>query len=166
MSEIKFNTFKSILLSVGICECEFYLRSSKKECFIRYTIEKDEKKYCLVFDNLEHDFDRWVDILNAKVIYNKTLEEIWDDIEISFIDGLSDEEYQDYICTPNFYLNEFVALNKENNTFEVESLINKLRMSEYNGDVLLYAGTKELNEFSIRDNEYAYYILDTYNKGI
>ena len=163
---MKFETFRSILLSVGICECEFYLRSSNKEGFIGYTTEKDRKKYCVVFDNVEFYFDKDVDILTSKVINDKTLEEVWDDIEISFIDGLNDEEYVDYIYTPNFYLNEFVALNKVTNTLEVESLINKLKKSEYNGNILLYAGSKELSEFSNQDNEYTYYIFDTFNKGI
>ena len=161
-----FETFKSILLSVGICECEFYLRSTNKEGFIGYTTEKDKKKYCVVFDKGEFYFDKDVDILTSKVINDKTLEEVWDDIEISFIDGLNDEEYADYIYTPNFYLNELVALNKVTNTLEVESLINKLKKSEYNGNILLYAGSKELSEFSNQDNEYTYYIFDTFNKGI
>ena len=139
---MKFEIFKSILLSVGICECEFYLRSSNKEGFIGYTTEKDKKKYCVVFDNKEFYFDRDIDILTGKVIHDKTLKEVWDDIEISFIDGLNDDEYLEYIYTPNFYLNEFVVINKETNTLEVESLINKLKKSEYNGNVLLYAGTK------------------------
>ena len=163
---MRFETFKSILLSVGICECEFYLRSTNKEGFIGYTTEKDKKKYCVVFDKGEFYFDKDVDILAGKVINDKTLEEVWDDIEISFIDGLNDEEYVDYINTPNFYLNEFVALNKATNTLEVESLINKLKKSEYNGNILLYAGSKELSEFSNQDNEYTYYIFDTFNKGI
>lgn len=163
---MRFETFKSILLSVGICECEFYLRSSNKEGFIGYATEKDKKKYCVVFDNGEFYFDKDIDVLTSKVINDKTLEEVWDDIEISFIDGLNDEEYVDYIDTPNFYLNEFVALNKVTNTLEVESLINKLKKSEYNGNILLYAGSKELSEFSNQDNEYTYYIFDTFNKGI
>lgn len=163
---MRFETFKSILLSVGICECEFYLRSTNKEGFIGYTTENDKKKYCVVFDKGEFYFDKDVDILTGKVINNKTLEEVWDDIEISFIDGLNDEEYVDYIYTPNFYLNEFVALNKVTNTLEVESLINKLKKSEYNGNILLYAGSKELSEFSNQDNEYTYFIFDTFNKGI
>ncbi len=163
---MRFETFKSILLSVGICECEFYLRSSNKEGFIGYATEKDKKKYCVVFDKGEFYFDKDVDILTGKVINDKTLEEVWYDIEISFIDGLNDEEYVDYIDTPNFYLNEFVALNKVTNTLEVESLINKLKKSEYNGNILLYAGSKELSEFSNQDNEYTYYIFDTFNKGI
>ena len=163
---MRFETFKSILLSVGICECEFYLRSSNKEGFIGYTTGNDKKKYCVVFDKGEFYFDKDVDILTGKVINDKTLEEVWDDIEISFIDGLNDEEYVDYIYTPNFYLNEFVALNKVTNTLEVESLINKLKKSEYNGNILLYAGSKELSEFSNQDNEYTYYIFDTFNKGI
>lgn len=163
---MRFETFKSILLSVGICECEFYLRSTNKEGFIGYTIGNDKKKYCVVFDKGEFYFDKDVDILTGKVINDKTLEEVWDDIEISFIDGLNDEEYVDYIDTPNFYLNEFVALNKATNTLEVESLINKLKKSEYNGNILLYAGSKELSEFSNQDNEYTYYIFDTFNKGI
>ncbi len=163
---MRFETFKSILLSVGICECEFYLRSTNKEGFIGYTTENDKKKYCVVFDKEEFYFDKDVDILTGKVINDKTLEEVWDDIEICFIDGLNDEEYVNYIDTPNFYLNEFVALNKLTNTLEVESLINKLKKSEYNGNILLYAGSKELSEFSNKDNEYAYYIFDTFNKGI
>lgn len=163
---MRFETFKSILLSVGICECEFYLRSTNKEGFIGYTTGNDKKKYCVVFDKGEFYFDKDVDILAGKVINDKTLEEVWDDIEISFIDGLNDEEYVDYIYTPNFYLNEFVALNKVTNTLEVESLINKLKKSEYNGNILLYAGSKELSEFSNQDNEYTYYIFDTFNKGI
>ena len=44
---MRFETFKSILLSVGICECEFYLRSTNKEGFIGYTIGNDKKKYCV-----------------------------------------------------------------------------------------------------------------------
>ena len=163
---MKFETFKSILLSVGICECEFYLRSSNKEGFIGYTTEKDKKKYCVVFDNVEFYFDKDVDILIGKVINDKTLEEVWDDIEISFIDGLNDEEYVDYIYTSNFYLNKFVAISKETNTLEVDLLINRLKKSEYNGNILLYAGTNELSEFSNEDNEYVYYIYDTFNKGI
>ena len=163
---MRFETFKSILLSVGICECEFYLRSTNKEGFIGYTTGNDKKKYCVVFDKGEFYFDKDVDILTGKVINDKTLEEVWDDIEICFIDGLNDEEYVDYIYTPNFYLNEFVALNKVTNTLEVESLINKLKKSEYNGNILLYAGSKELSEFSNQDNEYTYYIFDTFNKGI
>ena len=163
---MRFETFKSVLLSVGICECEFYLRSTNKEGFIGYTIGNDKKKYRVVFDKGEFYFDKDVDILTGKVINDKTLEEVWDDIEISFIDGLNDEEYVDYIYTPNFYLNEFVALNKVTNTLEVESLINKLKKSEYNGNILLYAGSKELSEFSTQDNEYTYYIFDTFNKGI
>ena len=163
---MKFETFRSILLSVGVCECEFYLRSSNKEGFIGYTTEKNKEKYCVVFDNREFYFDNDIDILTAKVIDEKTLEEAWDDLEISFIDGLNDEEYVEYIYTPNFYLNEFVAANKLINTIDIETLVNKLKKSEYNGNVLLYAGSKELSEFSILDNEYSYYILDTYNKGI
>ena len=163
---MRFETFKSILLSVGIFECEFYLRSTNKEGFIGYTIGNDKKKYCVVFDKGEFYFDKDVDILTGKLINGKTLEEVWDDIEISFIDGLNDEEYVGYIYTPNFYLNEFVALNKVTNTLEVESLINKLKKSEYNGNILLYAGSKELSEFSNQDNEYTYYIFDTFNKGI
>lgn len=163
---MRFETFKSILLSVGICECEFCLRSTNKEGFIGYTTGNDKKKYCVVFDKGEFYFDKDVDILTGKVINDKTLEEVWNDIEISFIDGLNDEEYVDYIYTPNFYLNEFVALNKVTNTLEVESLINKLKKSEYNGNILLYAGSKELSEFSNQDNEYTYYIFDTFNKGI
>ena len=154
------------MLSVGICECEFYLRSTNKEGFIGYATAKDKKEYCVVFDNREFYFDKDIDILISKVINGKTLEEAWDDIEISFIDGLNDEEYMDYIYTPNFYLNEFVALNKVTNTLEVESLINKLKKSEYNGNILLYVGSKELSEFSNQDNEYTYYIFDTFNKGI
>ena len=72
---MRFETFKSILLSVGICECEFYLRSSNKEGFIGYATEKDKKKYCVVFDNEEFYFDKDIDILTSKVINGKTLEE-------------------------------------------------------------------------------------------
>ena len=88
---MKFETFKSILLSVGICECEFYLRSTNKEGFIGYTTEKDKKKYCVVFDNVEFYFDKDVDILTGKVINDKTLLEVWNDLEISFIEGLNEE---------------------------------------------------------------------------
>ena len=91
---MKFETFKSILLSVGICECEFYLRSTNKEGFIGYTTENDKKKYCVVYDNVEFYFDKDVDILTGKVINGKPLEEVWNDLEISFIDGLNDEEYE------------------------------------------------------------------------
>ena len=37
VSAMRFETFKSILLSVGIYECEFYLRSTNKEGFMGYT---------------------------------------------------------------------------------------------------------------------------------
>lgn len=163
---MKFEIFKTILLSIGICECEFHLRSSKKDGFLGYTTEKDINKYCIVFDNVEHYFDNDIDILSLKVIDDNTLEEIWDDIEIYFIDGLSDEEYIKYIDTPNFYLNEFVAKNKVTNTLNVDLLINELRKSEYNGNVMLYVGTKELSEFSENDDSYRYYIYDVINKGI
>ena len=39
---MRFEKFKSILLSVGIGECEFYLRSSNKEGFIGYTTGKNK----------------------------------------------------------------------------------------------------------------------------
>ena len=64
------------MLSVGICECEFYLRSTNKEGFIGYTTETDKKKYCVVFDKGEFYFDKDVDILTGKVINDKTLEEV------------------------------------------------------------------------------------------
>ena len=44
---MRFEKFKSILLSVGICECEFNLRSSNKEGFIGYATERNKKKYWL-----------------------------------------------------------------------------------------------------------------------
>lgn len=163
---MKFEIFKTILLSIGIGECEFYLRSSKKEGFLGYSADKGINKYCVVFDNEEFTFDKDVDVLNERFISNHTLEEMWDDIEINFINGFDDEEYLEYICTPNFYLNEYVAINKETNTLDVENLIHKMKKSEYNGNILLYAGTNELSEFSDSEKEYAYFIYDTFNKGI
>ena len=163
---MKFEIFKIILLSCGICECNFYLRSSKKEGFIGYSTEKNTKKYCITFDGIINYFDDSMDILNAKLINDKTLKEVWDDLEIYFIDGFDEKEYLRYILTPNFYLNEYVAINKESNTLDVKSLIKKLKISEYNGDVMLYAGNKELSEFSENDITFSYYIYDTYNKYI
>lgn len=163
---MKFEIFKIILLSCGICECNFYLRSSKKEGFIGYSTEKNTKKYCITFYGIINYFDDSMDILNAKLINDKTLKEVWDDLEIYFIDGFDEKEYLRYILTPNFYLNEYVAINKESNTLDVKSLIKKLKISEYNGDVMLYAGNKELSEFSENDITFSYYIYDTYNKYI
>ena len=59
---MRFETFKSILLSVGICEFVLYLRSTNKERFVVYTTENDKKKYCVVFDNGEFYFDKDIDI--------------------------------------------------------------------------------------------------------
>ena len=60
---MRFETFKSILLSVDICECEFHLRSTNKEGFIGYTTENDKNKYCVVFDKGEFYFDKDSDVL-------------------------------------------------------------------------------------------------------
>ena len=80
---MRFETFKSILLSVDICECELHLRSTNKEGFIGYTTENDKNKYCVVFDKGEFYFDKDSDVLCSldlecfnSIRYNKGFKEI------------------------------------------------------------------------------------------
>lgn len=163
---MEYKYYKTVFLSSGVCEFEFYLLPSKKEGFIGYSTEGSNKKYCIVFDNVEYYYDSDIEVLNAKVFDGKSIEEVWDSLVIECIDGLTDDEYVSYNSNPNFYLKEAVADYKLHNEIDIENLINKLKASEYNGNILLYAGCKELKDFSKEDKLFIYYFYDTFGKGI
>ena len=161
---MKFEMFRAELLSVGIGECEFSLRSSKKDGFIGVDVKDGKVGYVLCYDKAKYFFDDPRYILQKKAFGGKTIEEIWDDVQLDCINGLDEEEYIAHVFDDNFYIKEFIADYKINGTVNEEALSKKLTLSESGGDIVLYAGSRELNEFSISDNYYFYCFFDTKSK--
>lgn len=158
--------FKTIYISLGVGELEFHFNSSNEDVFIGLAPIDNTTGYCVSFNNETHNYKNLKEVLNAPIFNNKTLEEVWNDVVIDCIDGMNEEDYLDYIHTPNFYLSELIAEYELTGLLDINFLVRKLIDSEYQGNILLYAGTKELKDYSNEDEEYKYYIYDTFNRGI
>lgn len=163
---MNYNVFRTIFISLGVGELEFHFNSSNEDVFIGLAPINDITGYCVCFNNETYNYKTLNEVLNASIFKNKTLEEVWDDVIIDCIDGMNEEDYLDYIHIPNFYLSELIAEYELTGLLDVNFLVRKLIDSEYQGNVLLYAGTKELKDFSNGDEQYKYYIYDTFNKGL
>lgn len=159
---MNFKTFRTIFLSCGFGELEFHLNSSNKDVFIDLSPIDDVIGYLVNIGEDSYTFKSDIELLSSRIFDDHSLEEVWDDVVIDCIDGLNEEDYLMYIKNPNFYLCELIEEYRLNNSFDLNSLINKLNKSEYIGNVLLYAGTRELKYFSSEDNEYVYYVYETF----
>lgn len=163
---MNYKVFRTIFISLGVCELEFHFNSSNEDVFIRLAPIDDTTGYCVCFNNETHNYKSLKEVLNASIFNNKTLEEVWDDVILDCIDGMNEEDYLDYIQTPNFYLNELIAEYELTESLDVDFLLEMLIKSEHQGNILLYAGTKELKDFLVKDEKYKYYIYDTFNNEI
>lgn len=163
---MNYKVFRTIFISLGVCELEFHFNSSNEDVFIRLAPIDDTTGYCVCFNNETHNYKSLKEVLNAPIFNNKTLEEVWDDVILDCIDGMNEEDYLDYIQTPNFYLNELIAEYELTESLDVNFLLEMLIKSEHQGNILLYAGTKELKDFLVKDEKYKYYIYDTFNNEI
>ena len=163
---MNFKTFRTIFLSCGFCELEFHLNSSNKDVFIDLSPIDDVMGYLVNIGEDSYTFKSDIELLSSRIFDDHSLEEVWDDVVIDCIDGLNEEDYLMHIKNPNFYLCELIEEYKLNNSFDLNSLINKLNKSEYIGNVLLYAGTRELKDFSSEDKEYVYYVYETFCNNI
>ena len=89
-----YKTFETFFLSVGVFEFEFFNKENKKEGSIGCYAGNENSKLFIWYDHQTFEFNSRLELLQAKVIEDKSLEEIFNEIQIDFIDGLDDVEYE------------------------------------------------------------------------
>ena len=159
---MEFSKFKAVLITNGINECDFHLRSTKQKGFVGCKNVNGQQKFIIAFANKRHYYVDPFNVFKIKIFDGNCIEEIWDDVEIDTIDLMTESEFVGILDMGIFYLTEADAEFRQNGNVNVEQLVLNLKRSECNGDVFLYAGTKELENFSACDEEYKYYIYSPF----
>lgn len=155
---MEFGKFKAVLFTCGINECNFHLKSTKQKGFVGFKNLNGQQKFIIVFDGKRHNYVDPFGVFKTKIFDGKNLEDIWNDVEIDTIDQMTLSEFLGNLDTSIFYLTEADAEFRQNGRVDVEQLVSNLKRSECDGDVFLYAGTKELSDFSANDEQYKYFI--------
>ena len=164
-----FERFKQIFLTYGICEIEFSLKENN-ERFIRIENYKMQNRNRLirVYDKDIYFYD-CRDLFNITIIEDCNLEQIWDKIQIDIIDGMIEEDYEQWYSSIEPLTFTYFYDYQVEKSINTEELIKKLCEDEYNGNLLLLAGTNELSDlkpdyFSIviqAPEIHRFYILET-----
>ncbi len=91
-----FSTIFKDKLDSTCLEIEFSISNTEfKNCFMGKMLENGKPLYWYGFPDmksLKYDFYNFEDFTNAKIFNDKSLIEIWDDIEFLIIDGCEPEE--------------------------------------------------------------------------
>ena len=148
---MKFEKFKKIFLTYGICEVEFsFTDCDKSKIRIENYNHKNNKRLILV-DSKKIYFLHCVDVFNASLIDGLTLECLWDRLQIDIIDGMDKVDYEEWYSTVDFFDLEYFHQHQIDKNITNEELIERICKDEYEGNLLLLAGTSELNELDTND---------------
>ena len=141
---MQFTKFKKIFLTYGICEIDFSFIDNKNRLIRIENYSHKNGKRLITVGKKEIYFTNCIEIFEIKLIDNKTLEELWCDIQIDIIDGMDALDYEKWYQTVDCYDLEYFYDYQIKKTISTKELINKLSEDEYNGELLLLAGTEEL----------------------
>lgn len=96
---MNFNAFYHALSNKNIYELCFciYNDLKYKDCWLGYSLNHKLYWLGLVADGSEaYEFKSASELINAKVFYGKSLQDIWNSIDVMSIDGLCLEEWFNY----------------------------------------------------------------------
>ena len=141
---MQFTKFKKIFLTYGICEIDFSFIDNKNRLIRIENYSHENGKRLITVDKKKIYFTNCIEIFEIKLIDNKTLEELWCDVQIDIIDGMDALDYEKWYQTVDCYDLEYFYDYQIKKTISTKELINKLSEDEYNGELLLLAGTEEL----------------------
>lgn len=98
---MRFEEYCKIMKEHGIGE--FLFLYDKKECSIMMEILDFSFNYSICFGDEFYNSDDFDEIISCKYLsIGKTLQEIWDEIEILSIDGVSENDYDVQTCSCNY----------------------------------------------------------------
>ncbi len=141
---MQFTKFKKIFLTYGICEIDFSFIDDKNRLIRIENYNHENGKRLITVGKKKIYFTNCIEIFEIKLIDNKTLEELWCDVQIDIIDGMDALDYEKWYQTVDCYDLEYFYDYQIKKTISTKELINKLSEDEYNGELLLLAGTEEL----------------------
>lgn len=141
---MQFTKFKKIFLTYGICEIDFSFIDDKNRLIRIENYSHENGKRLITVGKKKIYFTNCIEIFEIKLIDNKTLEELWCDVQIDIIDGMDALDYEKWYQTVDCYDLEYLYDYQIKKTISTKELINKLSEDEYNGELLLLAGTEEL----------------------
>lgn len=141
---MQFTKFKKIFLTYGICEIDFSFIDDKNRLIRIENYSHENGKRLITVGKKKIYFTNCIEIFEIKLIDNKTLEELWCDVQIDIIDGMDALDYEKWYQTVDCYDLEYFYDYQIKKTISTKELINKLSEDEYNGELLLLAGTEEL----------------------
>ena len=96
-----FEEYYKIMKEHGIGELLFLYKD--KECSILMDVMDFSLNYSISFGEEFYSSDDFDEIVSCKYLsIGKTLKEIWDEIEILSIDGVSENDYDEQICSYNY----------------------------------------------------------------
>ena len=126
-----FERFKQIFLTYGICEIEFSLKENN-ERFIRIENYKMQNRNRLIriYDKDIYFYD-CRDLFNIKIIEDCNLEKIWDKIQIDIIDGMIEEDYEQWYSSIEPLTFNYFYDYQVKKSINTEELIKKLCEDEY-----------------------------------
>ena len=141
---MQFTKFKKIFLTYGICEIDFSFIDNKNRLIRIENYSHENGKRLITVGKKKIYFTNCIEIFEIILIDNKTLEELWCDVQIDIIDGMDALDYEKWYQTVDCYDLEYFYDYQIKKTISTKELINKLSEDEYNGELLLLAGTEEL----------------------
>lgn len=143
-----YERFKEIFLTFGICEVEFSFKENNRKIIRIENYSLGKKSRSIMVNDKKIGFIDCRDLFRVKILDDCDLECLWDDIQIEIIDGMIEEDYEKwYSSIEHLVLNYFYDYQIEK-SISNEEFIRKLKEDEYNGNLLLLAGTNELNDIS------------------
>jgi len=156
-----YERFKDIFLTYGICEIEFSFKTNNKRIIKIRNYASDNNRFISV-DNKKIEFNNCEDLFTLPIINSLTLSQLWNEIQIDVIDEMISEHYEQwYNSIEHLTLNYFNEYQIKK-TITKEELLNKIQEDEYNGKLLLLAGTQELKDIDINNFKIIIYVPEIY----
>ena len=100
---MQFTKFKKIFLTYGICEIDFSLIDNKNRLIRIENYSHENGKRLITVGKKKIYFTNCIEIFEIKLIDNKTLEELWCDVQIDIIDGMDALDYEKWYQTVDCY---------------------------------------------------------------
>ena len=148
---MKFEKFKKIFLTYGICEVEFsFIENSKRKIRIQ-NYDHENNKRLIIVDGKKNYFVHCADVFNIVFIDELTLEYLWDRLQVDIIDGMDESDYEEWYSTVDCFDLEYFYEYQIKKSITNEELIEKICKDEYDGNLLLLAGTSELSELDVNN---------------
>lgn len=146
---MNFENFKKYFLTYGMFTIDFSFKNDKRNKIRIENYDLKNKGRIIINNTNKQMYTNCIDLFNIKIINEKNIEQLWNELQIDFIDGFLLEEYLEILENINInFIDNFYKYLIEK-TISKQELINILVEEEYKGNLLLLAGTNEMSNIDI-----------------